>query len=161
VREALLGRRLEISLLAGLLSAPLALATTWWVGSTVGYPTLERWVRGTWHGTDPALVVFLGVAALLALATASAAVNSGLAPTTLLVAGPVFGAAVTRYGTEVTYEYGATVVSLPDAVGVAALFAVAFGVPIALAGFVLGRALRRVAAVLVGGAGRSSRPENV
>jgi len=161
VREALFGRRVEVSLLAGLLSAPLALATTWWAGSTVGYATLERWVRGTWYGTDPALVVFFGVAALLALATASAAVNSGLVPTTLLVAGPVFGASVTRYGTGVTYEYGAAVVSLPNALGVAALFAVAFGVPIALCGFVLGSALRRVAAVLAGRTGRSSRPENV
>lgn len=161
VRVGLLGRRSEVSLLAGLLAVPLTLLSTWWVRSTMGYPTLETWVRGTWYGTDPALVVFLGVAALLGLATASAAVNGGLLPTALLVAAPVFGAAVARYGTRATYEYGAEVVSLPDAVAVAALFAVAFGVPIALCGFVLGSALRRVAAVLVGGTGPSSRPENV
>ncbi|QGA83203.1 putative membrane protein [Halomicrobium sp. LC1Hm] len=157
VRDALLGRRVAVSLLAGLLSAPLALLTTWWVRSTMGYTTLEAWVRGTWYGTEPALVVFLGVAALLVLATASAAVNSGLVPTTLLVAGPVFGVGVARYGTTVTYEYGASVVSLPDAVAIAALFAVAFGTPIAVCGFVLGSALRRVTAVLADGAGPLSR----
>ncbi|ACV48925.1 MULTISPECIES: hypothetical protein [Halomicrobium] len=157
VRNGLFGRRLEVSLLAGLLSVPLALLTTWWVRSTMGYATLEAWVRGTWYGTDPALTVFLGVAALLVLATASAAVNSGLLPTTLLVAGPVFGVGVARYGTTLTYEYGASVVSLPDAVGIAALFAIAFGVPIAVCGFVLGSALRRVTAVLVDGAGPFSR----
>ena len=157
VRDALLGRRVAVSLLAGLLSAPLALLTTWWVRSTMGYATLEAWVRGTWYGTEPALVVFLGVAALLVLATASAAVNSGLVPTTLLVAGPVFGVGVARYGTTVTYEYGASVVSLPDAVAIAALFAVAFGTPIAVCGFVLGSALRRVTAVLADGAGPLSR----
>ncbi|WP_155119401.1 hypothetical protein [Halomicrobium katesii] len=153
MRNGLFGRRLEVSLLAGLLSVPLALLTTWWVRSTMGYATLEAWVRGTWYGTDPALTVFLGVAALLVLATASAAVNSGLLPTTLLVAGPVFGVGVARYGTTLTYEYGASVVSLPDAVGTAALFAIVFGVPIAVCGFVLGSALRRVTAVLADGSG--------
>lgn len=161
VSDGLLGRRLEASLLVVLLSPVLALATAWWVGSTVGYPTLEGWVRGTWTGTDPTTAVFLGVALLLALGAASAALNSGLVPTTVLVAGPAFGAAVTRYGTEVTYAWGESVVSLPNAVGVAALLALAFGVPIAVGGFLLGVAVRRVARVLRGDSGPSSRPEQV
>ena len=157
LRVGLFGMRRDVSVLVVLVSPVLALGTASWVGSQVGYQTLTAWVRGTWYGTEPALVVFLGVAALLVLATASAAVNSGLVPTTLLVAGPVFGVGVARYGTTVTYEYGASVVSLPDAVAIAALFAVAFGTPIAVWGFVLGSALRRVTAVLADGAGPLSR----
>jgi len=161
LRVALFGRRLDVALLAVVLTPLLALAVAWWVGSTVEYATLEGWVRGTWDGTNPVPAVFFAVAALLVLGAISAAVGAGLVPTTLLVAGPIFGAAVTRYGTEVTYNWGTTVVSLPDAVGVAGLFALSFGAPIALCGFLLGRALRRITRVLVGGSGPSSRPEQV
>jgi hypothetical protein len=159
LRDVLVGRRLDVSLLVVLLAPVFALASAWWVGSTVDYATLEGWVRGTWYGTDPVLAVFLAVAGLLALGTISAALNSGLVPTTVLVAAPIFGMAVTRYGTGVTYNWGTTVVSLPDAVGVAGIFALAFGVPIAICGFLLGSGLRRITGVLVGGSGRSSRPE--
>ncbi|WP_435118945.1 hypothetical protein [Halolamina sp. C58] len=148
LRAALLGRETRRSL-GALLSAPvLALAVAWWVGSTVGYATLVAWVRGTWFGTAPSLAVFAAVAALLLLATASAAVNSGLLPTTLLVSAPIFGAAVTRYGTTVTYAWGAEVVSLPNAVGTATAIGLGFGVPIAVAGFLLGSVLRRSATTL-------------
>jgi len=159
--DVLFGRRLDLSLLVVLLAPVFALGSAWWVGSTVNYATLEGWVRGTWYGTDPVLAVFLAVAGLLALGTISAALNSGLVPTTVLVAAPIFGAAVTRYGTEVTYSWGTTVVSLPNAVGVATLFALAFGVPIAICSFLLGSALRRITSVFVDGSGRSSRPEQV
>lgn len=148
LREVLLGRRTHRSLVA-LLSAPvLALGVAWWVGSTVGYESLVAWVRGTWFGTAPSLAVFAALAALLLLAAASAAVNSGLLPTTLLVSAPIFGAAVTRYGTTVTYTWGAEVVSLPNAVGTATLLALGFGIPIAVAGFLLGSVLRRSATTL-------------
>jgi len=159
--NALLGQRLSVSLLILLLAPVFALATAWWVGSTVEYATVEQMVRGTWYGTDPSRAVLLAVGGLLALGTISAAINSGLVPTTLLVAAPVFGAAVTRYGSEVTYNWGTTVVSLPNAVGVAAVFALAFGLPIAICSFLLGASLRRITAILVGRSGPASRPENV
>jgi hypothetical protein len=93
-------------------------------------------------GTNPSTLVFVAVAVLVALGAVSAAVNSGLVPTTLLVAAPVFGATVTRYGTEVRYSWGTGVVSLPDAVAVAAAVAAVFGVPLAVCGFLLGAGLK-------------------
>lgn len=159
VRTGLLGRRPEISLAVALLAPLLAAATAWWVGG-LGFETLLRWAEGTWYGTDPNAVVFISVAVLLALAAVSTAVNSGLVPTFALVAGPVFGAAVTRYGTTVAHTWGTTVVSLPNAVGVAALVAVAVGGPLGLSSFLVGAALRRVVAVLRRGAGPAASPEN-
>lgn len=141
------GRRREVSLLVILAAIPASAVTAWWVGSTVGYATLEGWVRGTWYGTDPALAVFVGVAAVVGLGTVSAAVNSGFVPTATLVAAPVFGAALTRYGTEVPYGTGTTVVSLPNAVVVAASFAALLGVPLAACSFLLGSAVRRLVRV--------------
>lgn len=148
LRTGLLGRRLDCSLVIALLAPVLAGVSAWWVGSRVGFGTLELWVRGTWTGTDPSGFVFASVALLVALGTLSVAVNAGLVPTTLLVAGPVFGGAVTRYGTTVTHSWGTTVVSLPEAVGVATLLAVGLGVPVAICSFLLGVALRRVVTVL-------------
>lgn len=160
VRTALLGRRVEVSLVVVLLAPLLAAGAAWWVGS-VGFGTLVEWAEGTWTGTDPNSLVLLSAAALVALAAVSAAVNSGLVPTSLLVAGPLFGAAVVRYGTTVERTYGAHVVSLPEAVGVAALLAVAVGLPLALVGFVLGAAARRVVRVFADEADRSAGPERI
>jgi hypothetical protein len=82
-------------------------------------------------------------------------VNSGLVPTTLLVAGPVFGAVLTRYGTET----GTTVVSLHNAVVVACGAALFVGVPFGVAAFYLGAAVRRVVRAVAGGSGPAGRPE--
>lgn len=160
VRTVLLGRRVEVSLAASLLAPVLAAGAALWV-SGLGFGTLLEWAEGTWYGTDPSAFVLLAVAALVALGAVSAGVNSGLLPTTLLVAGPVFGAAVTRYGTTVERGTGTAVVSLPEAVGVAALFAVAVGLPLAAAGFVLGAAARRVVRVFTDGDGRSADSERI
>jgi hypothetical protein len=160
LRVVLLGQRRDVSLLVTLLSPVLALGTAWWVGSTVGYNALATSVRGTWFGTDPSLAVFLALGGLLALGAISAGVNSGLLPTGLLVSAPVFGAGVTRYGTTVTSSWGSHIVSLPDAVGVASLIAIGFGLPITIAGFVIGRALRHVVRVYSGRAGPPSTVEN-
>jgi hypothetical protein len=160
VRVVLLGHRRDASLLITLFSPVLALGTAWWVGSTVGYDVVTTWVRGTWLGTAPSLAVFLALGGLLALGALSAAVNSGLLPTGLLVSAPVFGAAVTRYGTTVASSWGSRVVSLPDALGMASLIAVGFGIPIAIASFTLGRALRRVVRVYGGRAEPPSTVEN-
>jgi hypothetical protein len=161
LRVLLLGKRRGVSLLVSLLSPVLALATAWWVASTVGYEALTTMVRGTWFGTAPSLPVFLAVGGLLALGAISAGVNSGLLPTAILVSAPIFGASVTRYGTTITGTWGNQVVSLPNAVGVALLFAVAFGVPLAVAGFVLGRTLDRVVHAYGDGAGPSSTVDNL
>jgi hypothetical protein len=160
VRTALLGRRVEVSLVVVLLAPLLAAGAAWWVGS-IGFGTLVGWAEGTWTGTDPNSLVLLSAAALVALAAVSAAVNSGLVPTSLLVAGPLFGAAVVRYGTTVERTYGTHVVSLPEAVGVAALLAIAVGLPLALVGFVLGAAARRVVRVFADEADRSAGPERI
>lgn len=160
VRTALLGRRVEVSLAVSLLAVPLAAGAAWWVAG-IGFETLGAWAEGTWYGTDPNAAVLLAAAALVALAAASAAINSGLLPTALLAAGPVFGAAVTRYGTTVERGTGTAVVSLPEAVGVAALFALAVGLPLATAGFVLGAAARRAVLVFADGGPGSAAPERI
>ncbi|WP_254272770.1 hypothetical protein [Haloarcula marina] len=157
VRDALFGRRLSLSLLVLLLTVPLALGSAWWVGTNVGYGTLVELVSGTWDGTNPALGVFLAAAALVTLGAVSAGVNSGLLPTSVLVTAPVFGAALTRYGTTVETYGGTGVVSLPEAVAYAAFLGVTIGVPLALCGFLLGAGFRHVGLVLTDGAG-PSRP---
>ncbi|WP_152040121.1 hypothetical protein [Salinigranum salinum] len=144
--SGLLGRRPDVSLLVVLLALPLALVTNYWAVG-VGYPRIDRWVRGTWFGTNPQLVVFVALGALVALAVLSAALNSGLVPTTVLVTLPLFGVAFSRYG-QTLEPYGT--VGLPNAVGVGVLLAVGFGVPIACAGFALGIAARRVTDVFRG-----------
>lgn len=156
VRIGLLGRRSDVSLLVVLLAPVLALGTAWWVDIAIGFETLEGWVRGTWYGTDPHLVVFLWIAVLLAAGAVSVALNSGLLPTTVLVAAPVFGAVVTRYGTTVARGSDTVVVSLPNAVGVAAVLALLVGVPLGVCSFLLGSAVRRLADVFRRESGPSS-----
>jgi len=158
LRYALFGRRAAVSLLVCLLTLPLALGSAWWVDTTLGYATLVELVTGTWYGTNPESGVFLAAAVLVGLGAVSAGLNSGLVPTSALVVAPVFGAALTRYGTTVpTYGGRTTVVSLPEAVAYAASVGVAVGVPIAVGGFLLGVALRR-AGVVLADAGGPSRP---
>lgn len=161
VRTGLLGRRPTASLLTAMLAPILALGTAQWVVTVGGYPTLEQWVHGTWWGTDPSMVVFLGTGLLLGLGVVSAALNSGLLPTTLLVSAPVFGIAITRYGMSVTSRWGTSVVSLPEAVSFATVMAVAFGIPLGLASFVLGAAVRRLLELLDYGRGSRSNPDRV
>ncbi|WP_227133787.1 hypothetical protein [Halorubellus salinus] len=142
--HGLFGRRTSVSVGIVALAAALAVGAAQHVFATVGYETLESWVYGTWTGTNPEPLVFLGVAALLALAVASAAVNAGLVPTTALVAAPVYGIAFTRYGTSETFSrFGPDVVSLPEAAAFAAFAALLAAVPIAVVGFAVGVALRR------------------
>lgn len=102
---------------------------------------------------------FPAVAGLLALGAISTGINSGLLPTSLLVSAPIFGAAVTRYGMTVTRSWGSQVVSLPNAIGIALLLAFGLGIPIAIGGFVLGRALRHMLQVYSGRTGPSSPVE--
>lgn len=140
----LFGRREAVSIVTVLVSLVLAPAVAWWVATTTGYPPIEEWARGTWTGTDPRAVVFVGVALLVGLGAASAAANSGLVPTTLLVTAPLFGLAATRYGTRyVDPALGSRVVSLPEAIEFATAVAVLGGVPLGIAGFLVGALLRR------------------
>lgn len=155
VRTALLGRRTEVSLLVSLTAPVLAAVAAWWVLTTVGGPeTLGDWIAGTWSGTDPSVALAVAVTLVVAAGAASAAVNSGLVPTTVLVAGPVFGALVTRYGTEAP-----RLVSLPDAVLFAAAAAAVGGGLLGVVSFCLGAAVRRVVRVLTGDSGPAERPE--
>jgi hypothetical protein len=148
VSTLLVGRRLGVSVLVGGVAPVLAVLTAAVVASTTGYPPLERWAVGTWTGTDPRAAVFVGAAVLVGLAAASAAVNGGLLPTTVLVAAPLFGVAVTRYGTVVATPYGERVVSLPDAVAFAFGVAAAGGVIAAVVGYAVGAGLRRAGRVV-------------
>lgn len=156
--HGLVGRRLDVSLVAVLLAPLVAVGTHWWTVRTVGYVQIRDWTVGTWNGTDPQVAVFLAVAVLLAAAVCSVYYNSGLLPTTVLVAGPVFGVAFARYG--LTLDHYGTV-GLANATGIGLLLAAGFAAPIAAAGFVLGTALRRVVATLRGGNGSLSAPEGI
>ncbi|WP_251329975.1 hypothetical protein [Haloplanus pelagicus] len=143
-----IGRRPAVSVVLVCLAPVLAAVAAWVASATVGYPPLQRWLVGTWTGSDPRAVVFLGVALLVGLAAASAATNAGLLPTTLLAAAPLFGMAMTRYGAVVTTGYGQYTVSLPDAVAFALAVAVVGGISTALVGYGLGAGLRRAAGVV-------------
>jgi hypothetical protein len=148
-RTALLGRRADVSLLVALAAPVLAAVAAWWVlAAAGGLKTLGNRITGTWSGTDPAVVLAVAVAFVVAAGAASA----GLVPTTVLVAGPVFGALVTRYGTETP-----RVVSLPDAVVPAAAGAAVGGGLLGAVSFCLGVAVRRVVRVLTGGPGAAGR----
>lgn len=143
VVHGVVGRRTSVSIALIALAVVLAVGAAQHVFATVGYGTVEAWAYGTWTGTNPEPLVFLGVAALLALAVASAAANAGLVPTTALVAGPVYGVAFARYGTHEVDRFGPDVVSLPEAAAFAAFVALIVAIPIAVVGFAVGRAVRR------------------
>ncbi len=146
VRTALLGYRTDVSLLVALTAPVLAGVAAWWVLTTVGGPeTLGDWATGTWSGADPSVPLAVAVTLVVAAGAASAAVNSGLVRTTVLVAGPVFGALVTRYGTEAP-----RLVSLPDAIVFAAVAAAVGRGVLGVVSFCLGAAIRRVVRALTG-----------
>jgi len=144
----LLGRRVAVSVTLVVLAPVLAALTASVIATTTGYPPLERWLVDTWTGTDPRAAVFVGSVLLVGLAAASAAANGGLLPTVTLVAGPLFGAAVTRYGTVVTTSFGERVVSLPDAVAFAFAVAAVGGVTTGVVGYGLGAGVRRAVGVV-------------
>lgn len=144
----LLGRRASVSVVLVVLAPLLAALTAGVVASTTGYPPLQRWLVETWTGTDPRVVVFVGGALLVGLAAASAAANAGLLPTVVLVAGPLFGVAITRYGTVVDRGFGPRAVSLPDATAFALGVAAVGGVTAGLVGYGLGAGLRRAVGVV-------------
>ncbi|SDM46626.1 hypothetical protein SAMN04487949_1758 [Halogranum gelatinilyticum] len=144
----LFGQRVEVTFLTVLLAPVLALATAWWIGTGIGYHAVEAWFVGTWTGTDPNWLLFVAGGVLVGIGATSAAFNSGLVPTVLLVAAPVFGLGTTRYGTTPAYHHYNEVVSLPSALEIGAILGVSFGVPLGVAGFLLGVSLRRVLGVL-------------
>lgn len=143
VKTVVIGRRPGVSAALVVGSIVAAGAVAWWVAATTGYLPLQTWAEETIAGTQPHAIVFFGVAGLVALGAAVAAVNSGIIPTAMVVAAPLFGAAITRYGTPHTEPfYGSQVVSLPQAVEFAAAAVLLVGVPLAVFGFVLGELLR-------------------
>jgi hypothetical protein len=143
VVHGVVGRRASVSIGLIALAVVLAVGTAQHVFATVGYGTVEAWAYGTWTGTNPEPLVFLGAAGLLALAVASAAANAGLVPTAALVAGPVYGVAFARYGTREVDPFGPNVVSLPEAAAFAAFVALLVAIPVAVVGFAIGSAVRR------------------
>lgn len=141
VADGLLGVRREISAVA-ILSAPLlALSTGWWVVTTSNYHRIESMAVGTWTGTNPEPLVFFGVGAIIAVATLFTAFNSGFIPTTVLTMAPTSGIGFARYGLTTGY-YGT--VGIPDAITIGLITAVAIGLPLGVAGFVLGTLLRQL-----------------
>jgi len=141
VTDGLFGIRQEISVVA-LLSAPfLAFGTEWWVVTTASYGHIETMAVGTWTGTNPEPLVFVGVAAIIAVATLFTVFNSGLIPATILAMAPTFGIGFARYG--LTTEYYGTV-GIPDATVIGLMIAVAIGLPLGVTGFVIGTLLRRI-----------------
>jgi len=143
-----LGRRAAVSVILAGVAPVLAVLTAGLVATTVGYHPLERWLVGTWTGTDPRVAVFVGAALLVGLAAAGAIARAGLVPTGVLVAAPVFGVAVTRYGTTVSTYGGERIVSLPEAVAIAAGVAAVGSVAVVVVGYPLGAATRRAARIV-------------
>jgi|GEM_PF-2865746 len=148
VTTLLFGRRAAVSIILVGLAPALAALAAGVVATTTGYPPLERWLVDTWTGTDPRAAVFAGGALLLGLAAASGAVEGGLIPTSVLVAAPLFGVAVTRYGTTVSTHFGPRVVSLPEAVAFALGVAAVGGVTAAVVGYGVGAGCRRAGRIV-------------
>ncbi|MFB6198923.1 MAG: hypothetical protein ABEI52_11765 [Halobacteriaceae archaeon] len=137
-------KRIGFSIVTTVVAIGITPATAWWTATTTGYPPIETLVTETWYGTDPHMSVFVLTGALVGLGALSAAINSGIIPTHLLVSAPLFGVAVTRYGTQSSYPTGeVAVVSLPEAIEFATAVGVLGSVPITLVGFVLGELLYR------------------
>lgn len=141
VKRGLVGVRTDISVAALLTTPVLAFVTGWWVANVAGYRRLESMAVGTWTGANPEPFVFLGVGVLVAVAALFTAVNSGVLPATALAMAPAFGIGFARYGHSVQY-YGT--VGIPDATAIGAMVALVVGLPLGVAGFVLGTVLRRV-----------------
>lgn len=139
VSRGLVGVRRDVSALTLVVAPLLALVTEQWVARSYGYRRIQSSAVGTWTGTDPHGAVFVAVALLIALAAGFTVVNSGLIPATVLVTGPLFGVGFARYG--LAEPYGT--VGIPEATTSGVTVAVAFGVPLGLAGFLVGTALRR------------------
>jgi len=144
----LCGRRAAVSVVLVGLAPVLAALTAGVVTATTGYPPLERWLVETWTGTDPRAAVFVGGALLIGLAAASALVEGGLIPATVLVAAPLFGVAITRYGTVITTRFGEDVVSLPEALAFAFAVAAVGSVAAGVVGYGMGAGLRRAGRVV-------------
>lgn len=155
LRRGLVGVRSERSALAVVAAPVLALGTEWWVVNSYGYRQIHSWVIGTWTGTNPQLLVFAGVATLVALSTAFTLLNSGFVPATLLAMGPVFGIGFARYG--LTFAHVGTV-GIPAATAFAGFVAIGVGVPLGAMGFVIGTVLRSGIAHFDGDRGSDSIP---
>lgn len=141
VTDGLIGVRQEISVVA-FLSAPfLAFGTEWWVVTTSSYHHIESMAVGTWTGANPEPFVFVGVGAIVAIATLFTVFNSGLIPATVLAMAPTFGIGFARYG--LTTEYYGTV-GIPDATAIGLMIAVVVGLPLGVTGFLIGTVLRRI-----------------
>ncbi|RDI71150.1 hypothetical protein [Halopelagius longus] len=177
IRRGIVGTRRRTSAIA-VLSAPItAVVTGLLVSATYGYSSIERLVIGDNHpyslgrwvvdalfGAGPRTVALVGLFLLVAFAAGFAAKNSGLIPTITLVAGPIFGIGLARYGTTVEHFspsnlhrlFGATAMHFEtvgpvETFGTALFVAVLWGVPIGVLGFAVGTLGRRF------GGGRTRR----
>lgn len=146
VRQSVVGESPATSTFAVALGVVLAAASAWAVGTTIGIETLADRVLETLSGQAIDTAVLQAGAALVALAALAALAGAGLLPAVLLGSGPVFGAAVTRYGAEYEFLGSTHTISLMEASLDAAGAALVVGAPLAVAGFALGVAVRRVVA---------------
>lgn len=144
IRNLVFGRSARVSIGTTVLALLLAPAVAIGVSLTTGYPRIQTVVAETLQGTEIHFAVF-GVAGLLiAMGTVSAALNSGLIPTHLLVSAPLFGLAITQYGTKIRYVTGEVeTVPLSWAFEFATAIGLVGSVPLTLLGFALGTLVRR------------------
>jgi hypothetical protein len=148
-RAAFVGRSPAASGLALVAAGVLAAAGAWVVGTGVGADALaDRTVETLTAQTVDGGVVRAG-AALAGLGTLAGLVGAGLVPAALLGVAPVFGAGVTRWGTEHELLGSTHVVPLSEAALDATGAAVVVGAPLALLGFAVGVAVRRSAGLAV------------
>ncbi|MDQ2055626.1 hypothetical protein [Halobellus sp. H-GB7] len=109
--------------------------------TTTSYRQIESMAVGTWTGANPEPLVFVSVAAIVAVATLFTGFNSGLIPSTVLAMAPTFGIGFARYG--LTAEYYGTV-GIPDATAIGLMIAVVIGLPLGVTGFLIGTGLRHL-----------------
>lgn len=144
VRTLLLGRDTNVSMFIGLVALLGVGVSSWWISSTIGADPLAEAAVDTWTGQSLDQTVLLATVALVTTGVVSAAINSGLVPTFLLVASPLFGAGLARYGTAQTVLGTTHVVSLNEAFLDGAGAAIVIGSPLAAVALHLGVIIRHL-----------------
>ncbi|QCS44311.1 hypothetical protein FEJ81_10670 [Natrinema versiforme] len=113
----------------------------------------------TWRGATLHYEVIGAACLLVGVAALSAALKAGFVPTFALVASVPFGVGLARYGTEYAVGHMTLIVSLPEAVADGTGAALVVGLPLAVLGFLVGTAVRRVAGSTRGNSGPPLRPD--
>ncbi|ELY69304.1 hypothetical protein [Natrinema versiforme] len=122
---------------------------------TVGSDRVADAAVETWRGATVHYEIIAVACLLVGVAAVSGALNAGLIPAFSLVASVPFGIGLARYGTEYAVGNMSVTVSLSEAIADGLGAALVIGLPLAVLGYLVEAAIRRVGS---GNRGNSSSP---